>query len=68
MAGNSTSILEKAYLNRGVTKQDGLDYFNIGLGRVKSIRKAGMPRSGKGVLRTGVAKTVAKPRSGPGLV
>jgi hypothetical protein len=68
MAGNSTSMLEKAYLNRGVTRQDGLDYFNIGLGRVAGLRKSGMPRSGKGVLRAGVAKTVAKPRSGPGLV
>ena len=67
MAGNSTSILEKAYLNRGVTKQDGLDYFNIGLGRVKSIRKAGMPRSGKGLARVGVVKAVAKPRAGSGL-
>ena len=50
MAGNSTSMLEKAYLNRGVTRQDGLDYFNIGLARVTGLRKSGMPRSGKGVM------------------
>ena len=31
MAGNSVSILEKAYLNRSVTKKEGVKYFSIGL-------------------------------------
>ena len=31
MAGNSVSILDKAYLNRSVTKKDGEKYFSIGL-------------------------------------
>ena len=30
-AGNSTDILDKAYLNRGVTKKEGEKYFSIGL-------------------------------------
>lgn len=38
MAGNTTGILEKAYLNRGVTKSDGIAYFQIGLGVEKRIR------------------------------
>ena len=45
LAGNNASILETAYLNRGVTKQDGLAYFSIGLGRVNKILRAGdIPR------------------------
>ena len=31
MAGNSDAILEKAYLNRGIPKAHGEEYFKIGL-------------------------------------
>jgi site-specific recombinase XerD len=33
MAGNSVSILDKAYLNRSVTKKEGEKYFSIGLNK-----------------------------------
>ena len=45
MAGNTTGILEKAYLNRGVMKRDGEAYFNIGLSNTKR-----RPRGGVGLV------------------
>ena len=36
MAGNTKGILEKAYLNLGVTKKEGDQYFSIGLPKRKS--------------------------------